>query len=164
LQMPLKLRNRAKFPYYFLIASTLTIAGWIRFAPQHPPELLLSIFVGIAGFAYFLYGQHLNETKLFKELFLEFNARYDKLNKELNAVLSSQADGALSASDRDTLFAFFNLCAEEYFFYTIGYVDQHVWSAWSNGMAVFFRHVRIRELWASECKTESYYGFTPPLS
>jgi hypothetical protein len=114
-----------------------------------------------SGFFYFVYRQHLDETRLFKELFVDFNARYDKLNDRLNAILSGPHEGELSQNDCELLFSYFNLCAEEYFFYKAGYVDQDVWKSWCRGMGVFFDHPRIRELWDRDCAADAYYGFHP---
>jgi len=57
----------------------------------------------LAGFFYFVYRQHLDETKLFKDLFVDFNARYDKLNDRLNAILSHPREGELSERPRIAL-------------------------------------------------------------
>jgi hypothetical protein len=83
-----------------------------RFAAGHRPELSLSSIGGIAGFTYFLYRQHLDETKLFKGLFAEFNARYDDLNDDLNTILFGPPEGPLSGHETQRLFSYFNLCAE----------------------------------------------------
>jgi hypothetical protein len=144
-----------------LIGSATVIAAWLRFAPGNRPELLVSAMGGVAGFSYFFYRQHLDETKLFKELFAEFNARYDALNDDLNAILFGPSEGLLSADEREHLFSYFNLCAEEYFFYKAGYVDRSVWESWNRGMKVFFKHPRIQALWEQDCKAGSYYGFRP---
>ena len=99
---------------------------------------------------------------MFKELFAEFNARYDALNDELNMILVGPPEGSLFASERERLFSYFNLRAEEYFFYTAGYIDQRVWESWYQGMGVFFRHPRVKELWERDCEAGSYYDFRPP--
>ena len=111
---------------------------------------------------YFLYSQHLDEAKLFKELFAEFNDRYGVLNDGLNTILFGARDGALSTDERKLLFSYFNLCAEEYFFFKASYVDRRVWESWYRGMEVFFKHPRIQELWEQDSKADSYYGFRPP--
>lgn len=159
--MALTLRNRKWYPFFFLIGIS-AIGAWFYFGAAHRPELLISAVGGIAGFAYFLYRQHLDETKLFKELFTEFNAKYDAMNYALNAILFGQSEGLLSPAEREHLFKYFNLCAEEYFFYTAGYIDKHVWQSWYRGMGVFFKHPRIKALWEQDSKSESYYGFQPP--
>jgi hypothetical protein len=160
--MALKLHNRRWYPLIFLTGSAAVVATWLGFAAGHRPELLVSAIGGVAGFTYFLYRQHLDEAKLFKELFADFNARYDGLNDELNTILFGPREGTLSAGERDHLFSYFNLCAEEYFFYKAGYIDRRVWKSWSRGMEVFFKHPRVEALWEEDCKADSYYGFQPP--
>jgi hypothetical protein len=163
-QMALTLHNKRWYPFIFLIVVAAVIAV-VHFAPAaHRPELLLSTVGGVAGFFYFLYRQHLDQTKLFKELFVEFNARYDALKGYLNAILFGPADGLLSPDEREHIFEYFNLCAEEYFFFTAGYIDRHVWESWCRGMNVFFEQPRIRALWEQDCKADSYYGFQPSVS
>jgi hypothetical protein len=159
--MALKLHNKRWYPFAFLLGSAAVLVVWHLFATWHRPELLLSSIGAVAGFSYFLYRQHLDETKLFKELFIEFNKRYDQLNDRLNSILMGPHEGDLSDSERELLFSYFNLCAEEYFFYEAGYIDQHVWKSWHRGMLVFFAHPRIRNLWDHDCKADSYYGFSP---
>ena len=160
--MALKLHNKRWYPFVFLTGSAAVIAAWYNFAAEHRPELFISAVGAAAGFTYFLYRQHLDETKLFKELFVEFNLRYAALNDHLNAILFGPSEGDLSTEERARLFSYFNLCAEEHLFYTAGYIDHHVWSSWYRGMKVFFGHPRIRALWVQDCGTDSYYGFTPP--
>ena len=161
--MALRLHNKKWYPLIFLAGSAAVLVGWFRFATEHRPELLLSGIGAVAGLTYFIYRQHLDETKLFKELFVEYNARYDKLNDGLNAIILGPREGDLSEHDRELVFSYFNLCAEEYFFYKAGYVDYRVWKSWCRGMSVFFGHPRIRDLWDRDCKADSYYGFDPDL-
>jgi hypothetical protein len=163
-QLALRLHNKRWYPIIFLVGSAVVVAAWFRFVPGHRPELLLSGVGAIGGFTYFFYRQHLDETKLFKELYVEFNARYDKLNDGLNTILVGRKEGELSESERELIFSYFNLCAEEYFFYKAGYIDQSVWQAWCRGMDVFFTHPRIRDLWDADCRANSYYGFRPGVS
>jgi hypothetical protein len=160
--MALKLHNRRWYPFIFLGGSATVIIAWLLFAAGHRPELLVSAIGGSAGFTYFLYRQHLDEAKLFKELFAEFNARYSALNDHLNTILFGPPEGSLSAEEREHLFRYFNLCAEEHFFYEAGYIDRCVWESWYRGMKVFFKNPRIQALWEEDRKADSYYGFKPP--
>jgi len=159
--MALRLHNKRWYPIIFLVGAATVAATWFRFVPEHRPELLLSSIVAVAGFTYFFYRQHIDETKLFKELFVDFNARYGEMNERLNGILSGPFEGDLSDAEREVLFSYFNLCAEEYFFYRAGYIDQNVWNSWRRGMKVFFSHPRVRSLWERDCRADSYYGFTP---
>ena len=160
--MALTLHRKRWYPFVFLGGFAIAIATWLRFDSVHRPELLVSAIGGVAGFTYFIYRQHLDETKLFKDLFTDFNKRYDALNDGLNAIRSAPITGALSTNEKEHLFTYFNLCAEEYFFYQSGYIDRRVWESWRRGMKFFFQDPRIRELWEQDCKADSYYGFRPP--
>ena len=159
--MALTLHKKSWYPFVFLLSIGVVAACWHRFLPDHRPELLLSGIGTVAAFTYFLYRQHLDETKLFKELFAEFNARYDSLNDDLNKILLGPTEGELSPVEQKSVFRYFNLCGEEFFFYRAGYIDRSVWESWHRGMMVFFTHKRIRALWDRDCKSDSYYGFHP---
>jgi len=113
----------------------------------------------LAAFVYFLYQQHLGETKLFKELFVEFNDRYNKLNDDLNRIRAAPESEELEAGDKKILLDYFNLCAEEFLFHEADFIDEKVWQSWLRGMAYYARHSRILALWREEVTQESYYGF-----
>jgi F0F1-type ATP synthase assembly protein I len=67
--MALRLHNRRWYPLIFFIGFATVIASWLCFPAVHQPELLVSALGGVTGFTYFLYRQHLDEAKLFKELY-----------------------------------------------------------------------------------------------
>jgi hypothetical protein len=121
-------------------------------------QIRTTLVGGIISCAYFVQKHKLDELQLFKELFKEFNERYDALNEELNRILLSEKK--LDNKDKDILFNYFNLCGEEYLYYKEGYILPSVWKAWRNGMRIFFQDKKIKELWKEECKTDSYYGLT----
>jgi hypothetical protein len=158
---PLRLHNKKWYPVYFLLGLVAVAVASFTFPGGERPELLFSGMAAVTGLTYFFYRQHLDETKLFKELFIEFNERYGKLNDRLNSIRFGPLNAHLSDADRDLLFTYFNLCAEEYFFYQAGYIDHAVWESWKKGMGLFFSVPRIRELWNIESKSSSYYGFSP---
>jgi hypothetical protein len=160
--MPLRLRDRRWYPVVFLVGSIGVIVVWFQFPAGLRSGLLVPAIGIVAGFVYFLYRQHLDETKLFKQLFTEFNKRYDLLNEPLNRILGAPDEAGLSTSEKDCLFSYFNLCAEEFVFYNAGYIDRYVWYSWNQGMKQFFRNPRIKALWKEECRADSYYGFQAP--
>jgi hypothetical protein len=160
--MALRLRNRRLYPLFFLILCAAAITAWLIFPTIRQPGFLVSAIGSIAGLTYFLYRQHLDETKLFKELFTEFNRRYDDLNDGLNAIRFAPPGNSLSAQEKECLFSYFSLCAEEYLFYKAGYIDRDAWKSWCRGMKVFFGHPAIREVWKQDSESDSYYGFQPP--
>lgn len=123
-------------------------------------KTILSIVGGILSFIYFVQRQKLEEMRLFKELFTEFNERYDALNKSLNKiVMEKDFNKDFNKEDIDILYSYFNLCGEEYFYYKKGFIYPKVWKAWRNGMKIFYQNKKIRETWADELETNSYYGF-----
>jgi hypothetical protein len=165
--MALKLRNRKFYPYAFLVAVSTALVAWYLWIGRGHGDLLLGALTAIGGFFGFLYKQHLDQTRLFKELFVDFNRRYDRLNNDLNKIVGIHTQAELTPDERNTVFDYFNLCAEEHFFNEAHYIDQKVWNAWRHGMAFFFNDSRIRELWNQECRSPdehaSYYGFEPSL-
>lgn len=120
----------------------------------------LAILGSLISFIFVVQKQTIDEAKLFKDIFIEFNKRYDRLNAKLNEIKREEnrplyeIEGAV-----DTLFDYFNLCAEEYLFYKRGYVYPEIWSSWVKGMRIYFGDDRVWKLWLEEQKTESYYGF-----
>jgi len=116
----------------------------------------------IGGVAAFTYSKHSQETELFRQLFKEFNVRYDALNAPLNEIYLRAEGDALVNDDYDFLYDYFNLCAEEKMFADAGCIDIRVWKAWKNGMSHFAGDPEIRELWESELVQDSYYGFKIP--
>jgi hypothetical protein len=103
--------------------------------------------------------QKLDELHLFKEIFVDFNRRYDALNEELNQIVRDSGN-SLGKNEIDTLYDYFNLCGEEYFFYKHGYIYPEVRTAWCNGIDYYLKDKRIGNLWSQEEATESYYGLT----
>ena len=139
-----------------LIAVGVAVVSFAR--PERFLELLLTWIGGTFSFVFFVQRQALEELRLFKELFTEFNRRYDNLNEALNRIASRNAGEDLESSERDVLNDYFNLCAEEYLFCQRDYIYPEVWRSWFNGMKFFYRNDRIRRYWRSELESESYYG------
>jgi len=113
--------------YLAIVALTLLIVvilTSILYANGADWKVLLAVIGGLLSFVYFIQKQQLDEAKLFKELFVEFNEKYNGMNEKLNEIIAQvnaekpleQIDGAI-----DTLFDYFNLCSEEYLFYSLPY-------------------------------------------
>ncbi len=84
-----------------------------------------------------LQKQKTEELVLFKSLFTEFNRRYDRMNEKLYAIRDEPEEKEIDDAGRKTLFDYFNLCGEEYLFFSQGYIYPEVWRAWRNGMLIF---------------------------
>jgi len=156
------LRHRQRFWLWFLgavVAETILLR---KVPVLRQTEVLVAAVAGSFGFLYFLRQQHMEEAKFFRDLTIEFNVRYDSLNDWL-LKLREETEKPFSPEDKQVFIDYFNLCAEEWLFYKAGYIYKPVWQAWRNGMKQFRDDPRVRSLWLSECKTESYYGFEFPV-
>lgn len=128
-----------------------------RFGEEERVGLVGAVIAGALGFCYFVQRQKLAETALFHQLFTGFNARYDKLNGPLAALLS---EGDLCPEQRNLIVGYFNLCAEEYLFYQQGYIPRAVWRSWCRGMTWYLKRHPFKDVWNEEVKTESFYGLS----
>lgn len=125
--------------------------------------LVASAIAGTLGFCYFVHQQKLAETVLFHQLFTAFNARYDVLNGKLASLIENEALGGvepLLPLQRGFVVDYFNLCAEEYHYFKLGYIPRNVWRSWCRGMAWHLRQPCIKAVWFVEVKTDSFYGLT----
>ena len=155
------LQQHSYYPCLFVVLSIIAIAiTYITVKRSEFYGLAFSSVVGVAGFVYFLYSQHLQQTTLFTDLFRRFNERYDVLNDKINKIACRDHQKKLSPEEIQDLYDYFNLCGEEYLYFNAGFIDQKVWSAWTRGMKHFATHAEIRRLWESELKSGSYYGFS----
>src|SRR4051794_30481675 len=113
------------FRYYGLFALfVLTgIFVWFIRSTKGKDEitLLLTAVGGVASGIYFIQKQKLEELLLFKQLFTEFNARYDDLNDAVNNIVMNHKD-SLTLAEKNTLNDYFNLCGEEFLFFRKGYI------------------------------------------
>jgi hypothetical protein len=149
----------------YIYALPIVIAGaalWFYYSPRAREDftVVITIIGGIISFIYVVQKQQLEDLQTFKELFNDFNIRYDKLNEKLNRIAIKKADTPLTEDETDTLYDYFNLCAEEYLYFKEGFIYKEVWTAWCYGIRFFFDQPRIRPLWQQEEETHSYYGLT----
>ena len=151
--------KRFLFRYYGAIGLLLGLFGVALALGVRDWKILVGILSAALSFIYFVQKQKLEELRLFKVLFAEFNARYDKMNKALNSIYSGSTNEPLTKEEVDQLYDYFNLCAEEYLYYRKGYIYPEVWEAWLAGMKYFYDNPRIQALWDREIASGSYYGF-----
>jgi hypothetical protein len=154
------LGNRKWYPWLFLVLCAAFFAVAYQVAGKSLKiEWVISILAAAGGLTTFLYTQHLQETRLFTDLFQRFNERYADLNERLNVIAEMGGD-EISSEDRQILMDYFNLCAEEYLYFNAGYIDDSVWESWMRGMRAYAAVPAIRRLWEQELKSGSYYGFS----
>jgi hypothetical protein len=158
--MPPKLR-RLLYDHFWWGAPVVFVTclyALHRLFPAFAMSVALPLAGGLAGAYYFLQKHQLEELRLFEEMFATFNRRYAELNSRLQHLVAGSAP--LSKEDRALLEDYFNLCAEEYFYYRRGIIDPVVWRAWCRGMLQYLHDERIADFWRHEESTDSYYGLT----
>ncbi|MGA9777155.1 MAG: hypothetical protein WBS33_02680 [Verrucomicrobiia bacterium] len=152
--------KRILFKSYAVISITVFIAAILVFICRFLSwEEFAGIAVGVFAFAFGVQKQNLREIKLFKELFEQFNDRYDKMNDDLNQIHEQPSDLTLTKDEKEKLFKYFNLCGEEWLYAKRGFICEEVWKAWKSGMDYFRRNSRIKDFWDKELNdNDSYYG------
>lgn len=134
--------------------------------------LKIEVFLVAIGGAFTAYlgilRQAMDDDKVFKELFISFNARYTNQTNELLNKLKQGQDQLTNDSDVFIIIDYFNLCSEEYLWYKKGRIPFQVWKAWEAGIIVNLSIPIVREIFNSETKNEnqrtSYYGFVDYIS
>lgn len=158
------LNRKRAYPWIFGAAATVVMVAFpFMPAKAQAPELMLSVVGAIATFVHFLYSQHNANTDRFMRLFREFNQRYDKLNNQLNSIVHRSGEPIVDPADHQTLYDYFNLCAEEFLYAEAGYIDAEVWLSWLKGMRYYASFSEVRRIWSRELAQGSYYGFSLDL-
>ncbi|NCP85533.1 MAG: hypothetical protein GW809_08980 [Bacteroidetes bacterium] len=101
--------------------------------------------------------------KLFKELFTEFNTKYDKtFNNALEEIIEKSEQNKeyqLSPENEKLIIDYLNFCAEEYLWKTMGRIPNEVWNSWENGMIFFLNNPIINKVVIKQKRQkDSYYG------
>lgn len=117
---------------------------------------------GVGATIYFAMRAQQNENnRMFKELFTEFNLRYEKLNDHLQRITETAANSPnysvedLSVEDRSMLEDWFNLCAEQYFWHRRGLIGKKIWKSWQAGMNYWYSHPIIKGAWNAEIESRN---------
>ncbi|PKQ46075.1 hypothetical protein [Confluentibacter flavum] len=125
------------------------------------PSLLLGLLGGVITFFLGLTKIYMEDDRFFKELYLDFNLRYDKLNSKLYKITKNKKSmKELDFKDKNVIYDYFNLCAEEYFWFKKNRIEKAVWNSWKNGMNFWYSKDIIKTMWEEEMKAgskKSYY-------
>ena len=110
----------------------------------------ISISIGISKL-------QIENDKIFKELFMEFNNKYDKkYNDKLNIICKK---GKVEEDEISLIIDYLNFSAEEYLWYKKNRIDKIVWESWKNGIIYYLNNDAINKIIIKEKEQEnSYYG------
>ncbi|MCX8524688.1 hypothetical protein OF897_12265 [Chryseobacterium formosus] len=103
-----------------------------------------------------------------KELFKEFNERYDKLNNDLSKLdtvenlsqLKEIKSSDINKTLYDVLMDYFNLCSEQYYWYKRKRISHEIWDSWYSGMMFYYNSFPIvKEVWLNEIIDGGYKSY-----
>ncbi len=130
-------------------------------------ESLVLGTIGIILTAYYSWHtKKISHEQMLKQLFKEFNERYDLLNEHLLKIEREYPNYVDFNKNnnielRQKVIDYFNLCAEEYFWYRHKKrIDKVIWRSWHAGMNYWYRLDTIKKLWKKETENNgriSYY-------
>jgi len=135
-------------------------------------KALTPAFLGVVGLAitliFSIANKNLSHQKMEKELFSEFNKRYDIFNDSLNLLDSITSLQQLKETDsliekksmHNLLIDYFNLCSEQYYWYKKKRIKKLLWKSWHSGMMHYYtKYPVVSELWEKEIKDEGYKSY-----
>ena len=104
----------------------------------------------------------MSKDRLERELFTEFNKRYEDINDYLQDIIGLSDLEELDTNKllRNKLNDFFNLCAEEYYWFKKERISKDIWNSWRAAMNYWYSHEIIKLAWERELKTltkQAYY-------
>ncbi len=129
-----------------------------------------TVFAGLSVFflsiKYQRNSQKIEEDKIAKELFKEFNERFDKINNKL-LVITKLTDEEIKKLSKRQLIAyegvvmdFFNICSEEFLWHKKGRIVGDVWTSWHRGMKdIYNKSSLIRKLWDEETANDGFKSY-----
>lgn len=111
----------------------------------------------IINYLIFKHNSSISSDQAFRDLFREFNKRFDDLNESLNDIIEGRFD---SRHEKKIIQDYLNLCSEEYLWKRKGRIPEEVWGAWEEGILSYLKDPKIRAYFEAEKQYDkSYYGF-----
>lgn len=140
---------------------------------QITPSIITSVATIAAAFiiyllskGYYKHSKKIEQDRLMKELFKEFNERYDRINNKLDDISNisksdwDKLDLDKKSGKKGVIIDFFNICAEEYYWYNEKRINLTIWKSWNKGMNdIYNRSEIIQKLWDSECNNDGYQSY-----
>lgn len=142
----------------FIVIVLLMSLFQFCFPKEMKPEMWIGVIGSMVAIYFGLLRHWMDHDKIFKELFLELNARFDTMNEDLNALVKNEPIKSGRSSDQ-VIQDYLNLCAEEYLWYKLGRIDEDVWTSWKRGMDYYLLNSEeVNKYFENEKKfNQSYY-------
>lgn len=163
----MKYKETIIFAFIFIL-TFVAFFCFFKDANDFHVGIFIAIFGGNISFYFGFLKYSLENDRTFKELFREFNEKYDTEFNDLINELVRDSNKKLDNNEKNKIIDYFNLCSEEYLWYTRKRIPNKVWYAWENGIIGNLKIKQIRELYKSEINNEefreSYYGLIERLN
>ena len=158
-----------KYLTFVLINLLALTIGLIVFHKYGKIEVLAAIMATGISLSLGLQKSKIENDIIFKQLFVEFNRRYDRLfNEKLRDIVNKQnadKNATLTEEESNLIIDYLNLCSEEYLWKTLHRIPNKVWIAWKNGMIYYLNQPIINPLVLKEkAQKNSYYGLFEELN
>lgn len=137
--------------------------------PQVVVTLIIGFFTLIITWWFNQNNLKISKQKMEKDLFKEFNERYDNLNDDLNklnTIKNLEELKEIKSIDNvnktlyNVLIDYFNLCSEQYYWYKKKRIPQQIWDSWYSGMMFYYNSFPIvKEVWQDEIKDGGYKSY-----
>jgi hypothetical protein len=115
---------------------------------------------------YYEHSKKIEHDKMMKELFILFNGKYNKIDAQIDDISKmsfeewNNLDQKIRLEFTHVVYAFFNLCAEEYYWHKEDRISKKVWVSWKKGMNdIYNRSELIKQMWDEECENEGYISY-----
>jgi len=130
----------------------------------HQSDLMIAILASSITLFVGLLHSKVENDKLFKELFLDYNNKYDtQFSNDLQLIINSSnsENNTITFSEHQKIIDYLNFCSEEYLWFREKRIPDGVWKAWFSGMRQYFKHPQIRGVIINEMSKneDAYYGF-----
>lgn len=162
----MKVLRKYKVAFLFFVLFTGCILSWYVY--KFNENVLIAICGGLVSLYFGISKVNLENDQLFKELFEKFNSRYDERLNNLINELSNDSTKELDKDERNLIIDYFNLCAEEYFWYKRNRLYSDVWIAWKSAILVNLEIRQIKAVYLKETETKekrtSFYGLCEELN
>jgi hypothetical protein len=144
--------------YLLVLVISIVILGILNQKNKFSNEIFFGGIATLLSLYFSIINYHQTSDRFFKELFTDFNDRYNKLNNFLNSVEDNQV---LTLQQEQYVIDYLNLCAEEYLWVKKGRIPSNIWKSWKNGIRIYLLKKPIKELFDKERELwkSSYYGF-----
>ena len=140
-----------------ILAVVLALVLILSYNQTVEMEIIISILAIGISLSFSVSQSSLANDRMFRELFMEYNQRYDRMNNDLYRITGIIE---LLPEDKQMIIDYFNLCAEEYLWFKKGRIPEDIWEAWKVGIKHYKNYPLFRLVAEEETSHDvSYYQF-----